>query len=95
MTELEKTVWGKLADLWNIDEEIRPEVGADTVLFRFPNEETPENLIPVELDSMDYMDMLMMLEDEYGIKDLDQSEIDHLITVQEVAALIEEKGVVK
>ena len=95
MTELEKTVWDKLADLWNIDEEIRPEVEADTVLFRFPNEETPEKLIPVELDSMDYMDMLMMLEDEYGIKDLDQSEIDHLITVQEVAALIEAKGVVK
>ena len=83
------------ADLWNIDAEIRPEVEADTALFHFPNEEAPDKMIPVELDSMDYMDMLLMLEDDYGIKDLDQSEIDHLMTVREVAALIEAKGAAK
>ncbi|MBR5908571.1 MAG: hypothetical protein IKZ66_01195 [Schwartzia sp.] len=95
MTELEKTVWDKLADLWNIDAEIRPEVEADTALFHFPNEEAPDKMIPVELDSMDYMDMLLMLEDDYGLKNLEQSELDHLMTVREVAALIEAKGAAK
>ncbi len=52
-------------------------------------------MIPVELDSMDYMDMLLMLEDDYGLKNLERSELDHLMTVREVAALIEAKGAAK
>ncbi len=95
MTELEKEVWDKLADLWNVDAAIRPNVEADTVLFRLPGEEEPEKMIPVELDSMDYMDMLLMLEDDYKVKGIEKPELEHLTTLREIAALIETKGKAK
>ncbi len=90
MTDMEKKLLADLAQVWRLDETLLPRVTEDTPFFVPPGEERRGDLL-FDLDSLDFMDMLTVLEDDWGIRDVSPEERRTLTTLRNMAALIEKR----
>ena len=86
MTELEKKVYDKMIETMDLDESELEGFDENSPIFEGDN----EGKVSMNLDSIDSLELVVMIEKEWGLGEIDGEDMKGLRTVKAIADYIKE-----
>ena len=85
MTKLEKKVYNKMIETMDLDESELEGFDENSPIFEGDNE---EGKISMNLDSIDSLELIVMIEKEWGLGEIDGEDMKELRTIKAIADYI-------
>ena len=89
MTETEERIYRRILKKMDVDEAELEGFDENSPLFEGSGE---EDAVSMHLDSIDVLTLITLLEDDWGLEDIDMDEIMRLGTLKGIAGFVEERG---
>ncbi len=86
MTELEKKVYNKMIETMDLDESELEGFDENSPIFEGDN----EGKVSMNLDSIDSLELIVMIEKEWGLGEIDGEDMKKMRTVKAIADYIKE-----